>query len=126
MSTWQGWGPIEYAQPIPITLTADTTEGQLITVAGAVAGAGDVAIGVIDEAVDISEDGANKDIRTAGICVGFAAAAVTAGDPVKPAATGTITPVASDKDFYVGRALTSQATVGGIVKYIWQPGYYAV
>lgn len=124
MSKYQGWN-IDRSKSIPLDFTADVSEGDLVLLSGAVCGAGGLAIGAVDRDIDISEDGARGEAHTAGIMIGFAAAAVTLGDRLKGGAAGTVTPADTDQDYYVGIALTAQATVGGVVKYLWAPGYYA-
>lgn len=125
MAVLVGWN-IDRNFSRKITLTEDVSEGQLVLASGAVAGAGEVAAGVVDRDVDISEDGTTAEIHSAGIMVSAVAAAITdLTVPIKVAASGTVTPCDTDQDYYVGWPMETQATVGGYVKYIWQPGYYA-
>jgi len=116
---------IDYDRTRELTFTADADEGKLYTQAGALCGVGEVPYGCAIRDIDISEEGASGEVAQGVIHIGFAAAAVVAGNFVKPAANGTLTPVAADKDYYVGIAIDAQSTVGGEFRYVWQPGYYA-
>jgi len=117
---------IDYDRTREVTFTVDAVENKLFTQAGALCGVGEVPYGCAIRDIDISEEGASGEVAQGVIHIGFAAAAIVAGNFVKPAASGTLTPVAADKDYYAGIAIDSQATVGGEFRYIWQPGYYAV
>jgi hypothetical protein len=122
----QGW-EIDHRGDVPVDFTEDVSEGQLVTKAGAVAGAGDVADGIVSEDLDISEFGARGVYHRQGTMVAHCAAAVTdLTVPIKPAANGTVTPATTDKDYYVGWPNHLQPTVGGEVQFDWAPGYYAV
>lgn len=126
MATGRGWN-IDHRYDIPVTLTEDVSECDLVLASGAVAGAGEVAAGAVSRDVDISEDGTRCELHAGGIMIGLCAAAITdLTIPIKAAASGTITPCDTDKDYYVGWPLHVQATVGGQVSYIWNPGYYTV
>lgn len=126
MASLYGW-KINHEGDVAVDFTADIEEGDLVTAAGAVCGSGGVAAGVASRDIDISEDGARGEYHTSGTMVSFVAAAVTdVTIPIKPAADGTVTPCTTDKDFYVGWPQQTQATVGGQVTFIWNPGYYAV
>ena len=125
MATLVGWN-IDRRFSRKITLTEDVSEGQLVLASGAVAGAGEVAAGVVDRDVDISEDGTTAEIHAGGTMVSAVAAAVSdLTIPLKVAASGTVTPCTTDQDYYIGWPRETQSTVGGYVSYDWQPGYYA-
>ena len=117
---------IDYDRTRELTFTADADEGKLYTQAGALCGSGEIPYGPAIRDIDISEEGASGEVAQGTVHVGFAAAAVVAGNFVMPAASGTLTPVTADKDYYVGIAIDAQSTVGGEFRYIWQPGFYAV
>ena len=126
MAAGRGWN-IDHAGDVAVDFTEDVSECDLVTAAGAVCGSGEVAAGAVSRDIDISADGARGEYHTRGKMVGLCAAAITDRDvPLKPAASGTVTPATTDKDWCCGWALNLQATVGGQVEYIWAPGYYAV
>jgi hypothetical protein len=126
MATKKGW-LIDRSGDVAVDFTTDVTECDLVTAAGVIAGAGDLAAGIVSEDRDISEFGASGVYHTKGVMVGLCAAAITdITVPIKPAAAGTITPADTDKDYIVGWPKALQPTVGGEVEFEWRPGYYAV
>lgn len=116
---------IDFNRTRTLTFTADAEEGKLYTQAGALCGVGGIPYGAAIRDIDISEESAAGEVAQGTIHIGIAAAAITAGDFVKPAALGTLTPADTDQDYYAGIAIDAQATVGGEFRYVWQPGYYA-
>lgn len=126
MATSKGWN-IDRSGDVAVDFTEDVSEHDLVTAAGAIAGAGDLAAGIVSEDLDISEYGARGVYHTKGTMVALCAAAITDLDvPLKAAADGAVTPATSDKDYYVGFPKALQPTVGGEVEFEWRPGYYAV
>ena len=110
----QGW-KIDRKHNIPVTLSADVTEGQIGKITAndtaAVCGAGEVPRGVYFRDVDISEDGTAGELMTSGVAVCIAAAAITDITlPVMAAATGTVTPVTANNDIIVGLPLNTAAS----------------
>jgi hypothetical protein len=125
MATQKGWN-IDKSGNVAVDFTEDVTEHNLVTAAGAVAGAGDHAAGIVSETLDISVFGARGVYHTKGNMVGLCAAAVTDLDvPLKPAAAGTVTPATTDQDDCVGWPKALQPTVGGEVEFEWRHVYYA-
>lgn len=95
-----------------VTCDADCTPRVLAKISDAstnpptvtVCGAGEAAIGVYTETLDISADGARSQIVKTGLVLLTAAAAITdASLPVKAAASGQVTPVTTDLDYIVGK-----------------------
>jgi hypothetical protein len=126
MAAGRGWN-VDHNGDVAVDFSEDVAECNLVTAAGAVCGAGEVAAGAVSRDIDISVDGARGEYHTRGKFIGLCAAAITdLAVPIKPAAAGTITPATTDQDYCVGWPLNLQATVGGQVEYIWAPGYYAV
>lgn len=126
MAAGRGWN-IDHNGDVAVDFTEDVSEFDVVLASGAVAGADEVGAGAVSRDIDISADGARGEYHTRGKMVGLCAAAITdVTVPIKCAASGTITPAVSDKDYCIGWALHTQATVGGQVEYIWSPGYYAV
>jgi hypothetical protein len=126
MATSKGW-LIDPSGNVPVDFTEDVSEHNLVTAAGAICGSGELAAGIVSEDLDISEFGARGVYHTKGNMVALCAAAITdITVPIKPAASGTVTPATTDKDYIVGWPKALQATVGGEVEFEWRPGYYAV
>ncbi len=116
MAKAQGW-KLDLTSAIPITsFDATITEGQVLKLSGEgtadVCGAGEVPIGVAYRAFASGDPG---EAVTKHVAVCYAAASIAAGELLKSAAAGQVTPVASDQDVIVGRALNAQTTTGGDV-----------
>lgn len=125
-TTQKGWN-IDRSGDVAVDFTEDVAEHNLVTAAGAVCGAGELAAGIVSKSLDISEFGARGVYHTKGTMVGLCAAAITdIAVPIKPAANGTITPATTDKDYCVGWPKHTQSVVGGEVEFEWRPTYYAV
>ncbi len=115
MATAKGW-VINHNKSIPVTMAAAITEGQVLKLTGEgtadVCGAGDTPAGVAQRAF---ASGDNGEIVKGDIAVLYGAAAITVGALLMAAAAGTVTPVTANNDIIVGRALSTQATVGAQV-----------
>lgn len=87
----------------------------------AIAGAGEVAIGILS---NTPIDNELADVTVFGTTKAKVGASVTRGNFLKVTTDGSLIPVASDKDYYVARALTG-AAIGDIIPVLVAPGYYA-
>ena len=117
MSDLQGWIYDEIRDTKPCIYAADISEGQPLAVSDAttspmtvaVAGAGDVPVGVAPRTLDILEDGARGQMVFNGQAPILLAAAVTdATLPVMTAAAGTATPVTANNDVILGMPQTTK------------------
>ena len=118
MSDLQGWIYDPVYDTKPCIYAADIAEGNVLAISDAttspmtvaIAGAGDVPVGVAPRTMDISEDGARGAMVTHGQVPILLAAAVTdATLPVMTAATGTGTPVTANNDVILGYPQTTKA-----------------
>lgn len=111
---------INHEKSLPVTLSEDVTQwqiGKLTAVdTAAVCGAGEMPAGVFPETVDISEDGTSLELVRGDFIPCLAAAAITnINVPLTTAASGTVTPCTTDQQPIVGKPITLQSTVGGLV-----------
>ena len=104
--------------PYPVSLTGTVTSGNLITVAGAVAGANATnVIGVVDRD-GVSGDKAAYYPLSMGVQRVVANGAITAGSPIKAAAAGKVAPFVDGTDAQdrrLGMALTAAAADGDVI-----------
>jgi hypothetical protein len=111
---------INHAKSTPVDLSEDVTQWQVgkwsALDTAAVAGAGEMPAGIFPESVDISEDGTRLELVRGDLVPCIVAAAVSDLDvPLTTAASGTVTPCTTDQDPIVGKPITLQSTVGGLV-----------
>ncbi len=103
-------------QAITRTASATVVAGNLVTVAGAVAGADSTTwLGVASRSVTT---GQTMGVYCDGVQRVVAAAAVAVGDRVKCAAAGKVTPLTAGSDAYdrlVGIALDAAAADGDVI-----------
>lgn len=72
-------------------------------------GAGEAGIGFVDETYDAAD---NVTVQINGTCIAIAATGITAGQFLKGAANGQVTPVTTNGDLIVARALQTVDTQG--------------
>lgn len=100
---------------IPLTLSGTVAGGQMVTAAGAVAGAGATTFIGVSDRDGVSGDQIN--VYTDGVHTLVASGSIAVGDRVKCAAAGKVAVLAAGSDAYdtfVGKALTA-ATDGNPV-----------
>lgn len=100
---------------VPIVLTGTVTEGQLVTVAGAVAG--DASTTVAGEAMMSGVSGDTITVQRVGIRRLTAGATITAGQPLCAAAAGGVRPWVAGTDpvaSYIARAWSAAASSASV------------
>jgi hypothetical protein len=100
---------------VPITLTATVTEGQLVTVAGAVAG--DASTTVAGEAMMSGVSGDTITVQRVGIRRLTAGATITNGQQLCSAAAGQVRPWVTGTDpvaSLIARAWSSAASAASV------------
>ena len=100
---------------VPITLSATVTEGQLVTVAGAVAG--DASTTVAGEAMQSGVSGDIITVQRVGIRRLTAGATITNGQPLCAAAAGQVRPWVTGTDVansLIGRAWSAAASAASV------------
>jgi hypothetical protein len=104
--------------PYPVTYSGNVTAGNVITVAGAVAGANATNVLGVADRDGVNGTKAGYYPLTFGVQRVVASTAITAGSPIKTAASGKVQPFVDGTDAQdrrIGKALTTANADGDVI-----------